>query len=129
MKNIYEIQGYDEFKENRGESLDLIDGEYIHCLNKGDLLGAGEWLASKFVLLKDEKEIEEVFSKIIAFWASPLELKIHPSCINDLISKYDEFVPEELAISLIATVLRLKKAGHSIPVNRGIWGQTLELTF
>jgi len=75
MKTILEILGLANQEEDVSFILELIDDEYLSCKNKGDNLGAGEWLASKLLYL-DEDEIEEDFCKIVSLWSSPLEFKV-----------------------------------------------------
>lgn len=112
MKTILEVLNLED--EDPAELLDLIEDEVVRCRNAGDLLGAGEWLASRLPYVGDD-QVEELFSKIVAIWASPLELRVHPSSISDLISRIGEFVPEELAVALAATTLRLLRLSRPVP--------------
>jgi hypothetical protein len=114
MKTILEVLNLVDRKDDTSILLDLIDDEVMRCKNSGDLLGAGEWLASK-LLYVDEDQADEIISKTIALWACPLEIKIFPSCIEDLYLKIDEFVPEELAIALVAVKSRMLHSPYSVP--------------
>ncbi|GAF87288.1 unnamed protein product, partial [marine sediment metagenome] len=114
MKTILEVFSLTDLAENPDELIELIDDEVANCRNVGDLLGAGEWLASTFPYV-GEDQLEEIFCKIVALWASPLELKAVPSSVDELISKIDEFVPEELSVALVTTILRLFLAKRSLP--------------
>jgi len=113
-KLTLEVLNLVDRKDEATVLLDLIDDEVVRCKNAGDLLGAGEWLASKLSYV-DEDQVEEIFTKTVALWASPIELKIFPSCIKDLNSKIDEFVPEELGIALVAVKSRMFYSPHSVP--------------
>ncbi|NQS89357.1 ATP-binding protein, partial [Patescibacteria group bacterium] len=113
IKTIIEIHNLTDLV-NEPEGIDLINDEVVSCKNAGDFLGAGEWLASEFYYVK-EQQTEEIFSKVVAFWASPLELRVVPCSIDDLISRIDEFVKGELALALIAAILRLRDSGRMVP--------------
>ena len=114
MKTILEVLNLTDLTEDPIELLDFIEDEVVRCRNAGDLLGAGEWLASELPYVGDD-QVEELFSKIVAIWASPLELKVVPSSISDLISRIGEFVPKELAVALTATTLRLLHFSRPVP--------------
>jgi len=106
MKTILEIFGLESLTDDQSQLLELIDEEVTRCRNGGDLLGAGEWLISKTPYVFED-QWEEIFCKVIAFWASPMELKVLPLSVDDLSAKLDGFVPEDIAIALIATRLRV----------------------
>ncbi len=113
MKTILQVLDMTHMADEPTEMMELIDDEIVRCTNAGDLLGAGEWLASKLPYA-DEDEFEDIFCKMVAMWASPLELKVLPSYAPELALKLDEFVPEELAVSLVASTWRLLHFGHSL---------------
>ena len=114
MKTIIEVLGFTDFAEDPSLMLELIEDEVHSCRNAGDLLGAGEWLAGSLRFI-EEVQIEEVFCKIVALWASPLEFKVLPTTGAELISRLDEFVPEELCAALICAIAHLVHAGRSLP--------------
>ena len=114
IKTILEVLNLADLTDSPTELLDIIDDEVVHCINNGDLLGAGEWMVSKLPRAKEE-QVNEIFSQVVALWASPLELKLRPSTIDDLISRVDEFLPEELALALVATTLHIRNSSHSLP--------------
>jgi hypothetical protein len=116
MKTILEVLNFTDFAEDPELLAELIEDEVVKCRNAGDFLGAGEWLASKLAY-GDEDHLEELFCKIVALWASPLELKVLPSSMDELISRMDEFVPEELSVALIAatSVLLQSQQKKSLP--------------
>jgi hypothetical protein len=101
MNTILEVFNYADFAEDPEMLAELIEDEVTKCRNTGDLLGAGEWFASQLPYT-GEDNIEELFCRIVALWASPLELKLLPHSMNELITRIDEFVPEELSVALIA---------------------------
>src|SRR2546422_498895 len=118
MRTILDVLNLRELTNDRTEMTDFIDDEFVRLRNGGDVLGAGEWLASKFAYV-DEDQVEEVFTKVIALWASPLEFKTLPSSIADLTSGVDEFVPDDLAIAFVSASLRLMDSGRSLPTRAG----------
>src|SRR5208283_4735884 len=91
-------------------------GKISSGIDNGDALGCGEWLASK-LQFADDQEIEELLCRIIALWASPHELKSTSSSIEDLVSRINEFVAEDLATALIAACLRVVHVQRSMPTN------------
>ena len=114
MKTILEVLNLAGQSDERSVLLGLIDDEAIRCKNAGDLLGAGEWLISK-LLYVDQDQVEEIISKTVALWASPIGLKMFPLSIEDLNSRIDEFVPQDLAISLVAAKSRMLRSPHLVP--------------
>ena len=114
MKTLAEILSLSDVTDSPSEILDYIDDEVVTCKNNGDLLGAGEWLVSKLAYIEDH-EVEEVFSRVTALWASPLELKSSASSISDLISAIDEFAPEQLAVALVTTSVHTLRLRRSLP--------------
>jgi len=115
MKNIIEFLDLSSLEEEQAEILDLIEDEIAQCKNNGDLLGAGEWMSAKLVYANKD-QVDDILSKTIAFWASPLELKVVPSSIDDIILNVDEFVPNNLATALVRAKLRMQHSPHSIPL-------------
>jgi len=116
MKTILEVLNLTDFAEDSELLAELTDDEVTKCRNAGDLLGAGEWLASELAY-SGEDHPEELFCKIVALWASPLELKALPSSMSELITRIDEFVPAELSAALIAatSVLLRSQQKQSLP--------------
>ena len=114
MKTILDVLNLTDLKDDPSVLSDLIDDEATKCKNAGDLLGTGEWLTSK-LLYSDQDQVEEVLSKVIALWASPVELKMFPSSIEDLNLRLNEFVPEELALALVAVKSRSIHSLHTLP--------------
>jgi len=101
MKTILEVLNLTDFVEDSELLAELIEDEVTRCRNAGDLLGAGEWLASELAYV-DEDHLEELFCKIVALWASPLEVKVLPSSMDELISRIDEFLPDEISVAFVA---------------------------
>jgi hypothetical protein len=114
MQTILEIHGYQDLTDDQTELQELIEKEMSAALNNGDTLGCGEWLASKLQYV-DEHQVEEIICRLIALWASPHELKSPPSSIDQLVSRLDEFVPEDLATAVVAASLRIHHSPHQIP--------------
>lgn len=109
MKTILEVLNLTDFAEDPELFAELIEDEVTKCRNTGDLLGAGEWLASELAYV-DEDHLEGLFCKIVALWASPFELKVLPSSMDELISKIDEFVLEELSVAFVAATAVLLRS-------------------
>ncbi len=101
MKTILEEHNYSDIAEDEELLKELIDDEFTKCRNDGDLLGAGEWLAS-YMAFTNEEDIEKLFCNIVSIWAS-YELHKLPSSMEDLVLIMDEFLREELAVSFIHT--------------------------
>jgi len=116
MKTILEVLNLTDFAEDSELLAELIEDEVTKCRNAGDLLGAGEWMASKLAYGGEEYP-EELFCKIVALWASPLELKVLPASMGELITRIDEFVPAELSVALVAatSVLLRSQQKQSLP--------------
>lgn len=116
MKTILEVHNLSDFAEEPDLLAELIQDEVTRCRNTGDLLGAGEWLATELVYT-DEDRMEEVFCKTVALWASPLELKVLPLSMSELVSRIDDFVTEELSVALVAAtaVLLRSQQKQSLP--------------
>lgn len=81
MKTILDVLNLTDLKDDPSVLSDLIDDEATKCKNAGDLLGTGEWLTSK-LLYSHQDQMEETLSKVIALWASPVELRMFPSNIG-----------------------------------------------
>jgi len=73
MKTILDVLNLTDLRDDPSVLSDLIDDEATKCKNAGDLLGTGEWLTSK-LLYSHQDQVEETLSKVIALWASPVEL-------------------------------------------------------
>jgi hypothetical protein len=116
MKTILEVLNLTDFSEDPELLAELIENEVTKCRNAGDFLGAGEWLASDLAYV-DEDRVEELFCKIVALWASPLEVKLLPSSIGELIARMDEFLPKELSFAFVAATAALLRSQQkkSIP--------------
>lgn len=109
MKTILEIFDLTSTHpdQDRDVIVDLVDEQVQKCIDEGDYLGAGEWLSSKLPFV-EEDQIEEIFSKAIALWASPGEFKQLPDDIDELISRFDEYGSDNLAIAFIHAILRVR---------------------
>jgi hypothetical protein len=109
MKTILEVLNLTDFAEDSALLAELIEDEVTKCRNAGDFLGAGEWLASELAYV-DEDHLEELFCKIVALWASPLEVKMLPSSMDELISRIDEFLPSEISVAFVAATAVLLRS-------------------
>jgi hypothetical protein len=114
MKTILDVLNLTDLKDDPSVLSDLIDDEATKCKNAGDLLGTGEWLTSK-LLYSHQDQMEETLSKVIALWASPVEFRMFPSNIEDLNLRLNEFVPEDLALALVAVKSRTTHSLHTLP--------------
>lgn len=97
---------------NEAEIQDFLDQEYKSALNKGDLLGAGEWLAS--MLDYDcGMNTEQATAHVLALWSSPSEVPMFPETVKDLIANFSLFEVSNLAKALIALRARKTKRLHT----------------
>lgn len=96
------------------EVLQLIDGELETCVTNGDLLGAGEWCASKLDYCP-KSEADLLIAKTLAMWASPSDLTFSPSGLKDLIANIERFSREDLALALAGLTARHTRAIESNP--------------
>ena len=87
------------------EILEYIDDEFQAAFSEGDLLGAGEWLASS-LNYQSETSTDELIALVVALWSSVGELPIIPKSMKDLVSSMSMFEPANLARSLIAVQSR-----------------------
>ena len=117
MNNLLEIKGFKEFAEDKEMLFELIDGEFTECKNAGDLLGAAEWL-SVSIPYRSPEELDRLFAQLVSFCASPFGVKFIPESIDDLISRIEEFSPEDLAPALIETAMRFKQKQIDLPQNQ-----------
>lgn len=108
MKTILEVYGLADLTDDKDELVELVEAEAVRCRDSGDLLGAGEWLVSELPYVGDQ-DASRLFAQAIALWASPLELRVLPVGMADLISKVDEFVKEELTTAFVTAVSRFRR--------------------
>jgi hypothetical protein len=66
-----------DLKAEPPAALELAESESSRCINEGNFLGAGEWLASSLPYLPED-EVERAFSNLIALWASLSERRVIP---------------------------------------------------
>lgn len=113
MKTIAAILEITDLTDDPAELLSLLDEEALGCKTIGDLLGAGEWLVSKFPYL--EMTSMRFFSQVVALWASPLQLKASPSGMGDVIRLINEFSEEDLAIALANVTVYAHGVDQTLP--------------
>jgi len=82
-------------RKRQAEILELLDQEFKSGIAKGDLLGAGEWLAS-MLDYRNEQPPDQIVARILALWASVADLPIAPSSMKELIANLSLFEHENL---------------------------------
>jgi hypothetical protein len=75
---------------NEAEIHGYLDQECKAALSKGDLLGAGEWLASTLDYDCDIST-EQAVAHVLALWSSPSEAPLFPARIEELIASLSFF--------------------------------------
>jgi len=105
MKTILKILDLASAAINEAQIIELIEAESERCFNAGDLLGAGEWYVSKLNYCS-ETEANPLIAKIIALWASPVELEFSPADLTDLKANQHRFNPDNLAVALTGLLVR-----------------------
>src|SRR4051812_10222273 len=99
MQTILQFLGIASAATSKGQILELIDEELQTCIANGDLLGAGEWYASKLDHC-EPAAADALIAKVLALWASPSDLTFSPNDTQDLIANIERFNREDLAVSL-----------------------------
>lgn len=105
MKTILKQLKLNSAANDEAEILELLDQEFKSGIAKGDLLGAGEWLAS-MLDYRNEQPPDQIVARILALWASVADLPIAPSSMKELIANLSLFEHENLAKALIALLVR-----------------------
>jgi hypothetical protein len=108
MKTLFRLFEVSQLTSTESELSELITDEANGCIVKGDLLGAGEWLASRLDSVGSDG-IDAVMARNIALWASPSELGFVPSSLEELVSNISAFDSELLGIALISLIARKPK--------------------
>jgi hypothetical protein len=105
MQTILRVLNLARDASTESELLAFIDGESGSCIVNGDLLGAGEWLASR---LNYSLGIDPgaTTAKVLALWASPGDLNFSPSSLPDLVSNLQEFDNMALSAALVGPLAR-----------------------
>jgi hypothetical protein len=105
MQTILEFLDLTAAATSNEQILQLIEGEFETCINNGDLLGAGEWYASRLDHCP-KSDADALIAKILAMWASPSDLSFSPSSIKDLIANMERFNRDDLALGLAGLMAR-----------------------
>jgi hypothetical protein len=108
MQTLYRLFEVSQIATIESELIELINDEANECIEKGDVLGAGEWLASRLDCAGSDG-IDGVMAKNIALWASPSELEFSPSSMDELLANISAFDSELLSIALISLIARSPK--------------------
>jgi hypothetical protein len=108
MQTLYRLFDVSQIATAESEIIAFVNGEVNDCIEKGDVLGAGEWLASRLDCAGSDG-IDGVMAKNIALWASPSELGFSPASMDDLLANLSAFDSELLSIALISLVARRPK--------------------
>src|ERR1035437_1494276 len=108
MQTLYRLFDVSQIATAESEIIAFVNGEVNDCIEKGDVRGAGEWLASRLDCAGSDG-IDGVMAKNIALWASPSELGFSPASMDDLLANLSAFDSELLSIALISLVARRPK--------------------
>jgi len=115
METLISILGLTSLAaQQQQELVGLIDEESEKCATAGDLLGAGEWYASR-LRYSTEIEANALVSRTLAVWASPSELQFIPADTKELAANLGEFNSADLANALVGIVTR--NIPRSIPAS------------
>ena len=101
MKTLFALFEVSKIATTESDLLEFVNDETDRCIVQGDLLGAGEWLASRLDCVGSDG-IDAVMAKNIAVWASPSELGFSPASMEELLSNITAFESELLAVALIS---------------------------
>jgi hypothetical protein len=110
MKTILRLLELASAASNDAEIVQLVDGESERCASSGDLLGAGEWYVSRLLDYSSQHEAGPILAKVIALWASPVELNFAPADLKDLSSNLHQFNPSEV-VTAVAGLLARRSRG------------------
>ena len=108
MKTLFRLFGVSQVATTESELVEYVTDEANSCIVKGDLLGAGEWLASRLDCASSEG-IDGTMAKTIALWASTSELGFSPGSMQELLSNISSFDSELLGIALVSVIARSPK--------------------
>jgi len=108
MKTLFRLFEVSQLTTTESEILEFVNDEANRCIEKGDLLGAGEWLASRLDCVGSDG-IDAVMAKNLALWASPSDLSFVPGSMEELVSNVPAFDAELLSIALISLIARNPK--------------------
>jgi hypothetical protein len=108
VKTLFKLFEVSQIATTESDILEFVDGEANGCADKGDLLGAGEWLAGRLDCAGSEG-IDAVMAKNLAVWASSSELGLSPGSMKELLSSISAFDLELLSIALISLIARKPK--------------------
>lgn len=121
MKTIADVEQVAELSNDYGEILELIDEETDSCLERGDLLGVGEWTIGKLPF-SESGTLDATLAKVISLWASPTALVSPPASIAELIFIVEDFPPQDLAVAVVGAIARL-------PADSQLPGELPDLAF
>jgi hypothetical protein len=108
VKTLFALFEVSKIATTESDLLEFVNDETNRCIVQGDLLGAGEWLASRLDCVGSDG-IDAVMAKNIAVWASPSELEFSPASMEELLSNITAFESELLAVALISLIARNPK--------------------
>jgi len=106
VKSLIEILGMADDGTPQ-EVSNLAQEEAVRAHTSGDYLAAGEWFACQFASASEE-QVGALFSKVIVLWGSPVETIGLPAGIDELVTRVNEFSPEDLARSLVAVTAKAR---------------------
>lgn len=108
MQTLFRLFEVSEIATTENEILEFVNGEVNACIEKGDVLGAGEWLASRLDCAGADG-IDGVLAKNIALWASSSEPGFSPASMDELLANISAFDTEMLSIALVSIIARAPK--------------------
>jgi hypothetical protein len=105
MRTILRLLDLAKDARTEADIIGLITDEANACIESGDLLGAGEWLASSLDYASGAPA-EATTAKVLALWASAGELSFSPSDMKELSHNLNLFDDSSLARSLVGLLAR-----------------------
>ncbi|MGA2985473.1 MAG: ATP-binding protein [Terriglobia bacterium] len=105
MKTILKVLGLASAARDESEIVQLVDDESERCATSGDMLGAGEWYVSRLDYSSSD-EAGPILAKVIALWASPVELNFAPADLKDLVGNLHQFNPDEIVTAAAGLLAR-----------------------
>ena len=110
--SLLETLGLSDDLADAGTRLEFVDEEIERCLADGNAVGAGEWFIERARTTTGEDQLEAV-CQAITYWASD-RASISPcTSFHEIIERFAEFTPGNLARALLGAAIRLQEIGLS----------------
>lgn len=105
MNTIVKVLGLGSAAASEKQLVELIDAESELCASAGDLLGAGEWYASRLAhCTQDETDL--LLAKVLTLWACPADLSFSPTNAQELVDNLEQLGEAEFAVALVCLICR-----------------------